>query len=714
MTDRGSQSGRFSGGRQLRARSVIAAVLIGASLVSIVVSSAVNYRSAEVLLKDQAESQIIQIGTSRVRSIERGVDRLAQSTISLAEDTALGEAFRDFSEAYAALDQQLTQDQNQQLVDAYDRARSTVAPPGFDVPSLESVLPASDRARYLQFHYVVKNPMPPEDRSGLDDAGDGSLYSEVHRQFNPWLRGRLAYDDDVLLINADGAVVYSAAKRFDLGTDLEVGPLRESLLATEVRGEIAQLPRGQARLIDFDSYLPAGNAPTAFLAAPVRYDGEYLGTLAVPIDGSDLSAFTTAGEDWEGTGLGTTGEFYIVGEDRLMRSDSRLAIEQPETYATAVVDAGYSSEVADAALAFGTTALIQPVETDAVAAGLKGDTFSDVSQNYLGVETFTVAGPITYPGVNWVAVSEISTDEAFQPLNSYIRRVLLLAVVLLPIIAVLGFLLARRLIRPIDPVVDAARRVSQGDLNVALPDQSRDEYGELARRFNEMVAALRDKEDALRRADDETTELLMSALPRRLIEQVKAGDLDIAESVRNGSIVAISIDGLVDDLSGDRDAQRDLGVDLHTFLADLAVRHEIDPVHSSASELLFGAGLESDELEADHAAAFVLAAQEGVAELASSVGADLIFRAGVAAGEFVAGLVGTDRLTFDAWGGPPRLAIGLMTMAAPDQILCDANTMGALDPTYRTERASRLVDLSGEPLDGWVLEGPQLTSTKTE
>lgn len=709
---------RSHGWGRFRARTLIAAVLVGASLVSMAMSAAINYRSAAELLRDRAEQQVVELGASRAERIESGTDALAQSVISLAEDKALGEAIRDFSVAYRNLDDRLTPAQDQELVDAYDRGLGSIAPPGFDVPDLDAVLPSADRARYLQFHYGVANPFPPEERNGLDDAGDGSEYTQVHVRHHPWLRNVVLADgrlEDVLLIDATGAVVYTVNKRADFGVDLPSGPLRESRLAEAILGPISRLPRGQAQIIDFDAYLPAANAPTAFLAAPVREDGRYLGTLAVPIVGSALSSITTAGGDWEAIGLGETGEVYVVGEDLLMRSDSRLATEDPEQYAAAVVDAGYDESIAAAAAAFGTTVLIQPVDTEAVRAGLVGDPFGDVSRNFLDQETLTVSRPLTIPGVNWVAVAEISTDEVFQPLQDYQRRALIVGALLVPVVILLGFGLARRLMRPIGPVVEAVRQVSAGDLTVEMADRSRDEFGELARRFNEMVATLRAKDDELRTANDEATELLLSAFPRRLVAQVKAGELDIAESVRNGSIVAIGVDGIVEDSGADRDAQRHVGVRLHTRLARLADRHGVDPVHSSASELLFGAGLESDELEAGRAAGFALAARRTVADLAGSEGAALTFRCGVAAGEFVVGLVGTDRLTFDAWGGPPRLAIGLMTVAGPGEILCDAVTVEALDDRYRTDRISGLVDMGGDVLDGWALNkrsGPPASGDK--
>ncbi len=49
-------------------------------------------------------------------------------------------------------------------------------------------LPKDDIDFYLQYHYIVANPNPPGEKDLLDDAGDGSSYSEVHWTVHPILR----------------------------------------------------------------------------------------------------------------------------------------------------------------------------------------------------------------------------------------------------------------------------------------------------------------------------------------------------------------------------------------------------------------------------------------------------------------------------------------------------------------------------------------------
>ncbi|MBU2511519.1 HAMP domain-containing protein [bacterium] len=66
-------------------------------------------------------------------------------------------------------------------------------------------------------------------------------------------------------------------------------------------------------------------------------------------------------------------------------------------------------------------------------------------------------------------------------------------------------LLARKYTRPIKKVVEAARRVAEGDLDLSIESNSRDEIGELARSFNYMLDKLREAkglEERLRKAEN--------------------------------------------------------------------------------------------------------------------------------------------------------------------------------------------------------------------
>jgi two-component system sensor histidine kinase MtrB len=75
-------------------------------------------------------------------------------------------------------------------------------------------------------------------------------------------------------------------------------------------------------------------------------------------------------------------------------------------------------------------------------------------------------------------------------------------VVVLAAAGVVGTLVARRTLRPVQDAADAARSVAEGLLETRLSVDSDDEFGQWAASFNEMVAALADKVVALEAARD--------------------------------------------------------------------------------------------------------------------------------------------------------------------------------------------------------------------
>ena len=72
------------------------------------------------------------------------------------------------------------------------------------------------------------------------------------------------------------------------------------------------------------------------------------------------------------TGLVNTGDTFIVGADGLMRSDSRLFLENPEQYKHDVIEAGTPPDVAETAIRLGGTTLVQPAAFEANRAAQKG------------------------------------------------------------------------------------------------------------------------------------------------------------------------------------------------------------------------------------------------------------------------------------------------------------------------------------------------------
>jgi signal transduction histidine kinase len=73
-----------------------------------------------------------------------------------------------------------------------------------------------------------------------------------------------------------------------------------------------------------------------------------------------------------------------------------------------------------------------------------------------------------------------------------------------------GFYVSRRVVSPLDRLIDAARRVGTGDLSVRVPVEQENELGELARTFNAMTGELADSMQRLQ-ANEERLRIALDA-----------------------------------------------------------------------------------------------------------------------------------------------------------------------------------------------------------
>ncbi|MDG2438059.1 MAG: hypothetical protein P8M10_01995, partial [Ilumatobacter sp.] len=437
----------------LRAR--VSVTLVGVALVSVLLLSTVNFVFARLLIKDSVESQLTAVRDTRVQALEIGVDRLRSRVSSLAIDPSVAEALVDLSREFSNLNEDLSNDQVENLTALYD---AEVVPPfakaGVDIDSSELV-PASVAGRSAQRLYISENPNGFEERNRLDDAGDGSGYSAAHAVHHPMLRALLrnAGMSDLLLVDFDsGEVIYSTMKRIDLGTNAYTGPYAESGLGRAVE-KLTTVAPGNTVLSDTFFYVPTQGVPVFFLAAAVRSGSDLVGALITEVPVSALTDVMTAQEDWQRLGLGVTGESYIVGGDRTLRTDTRAWLKDPADYLDRHLQRYDDPDSTDRIALIGSPVLVQPVDNDAVTESLDGNQFSGTVKNYLGTKTWAAASPAAIEGVNWAVVVEVNESETSAALNSLLRRFVLVLAILLPLIAIFGVFLARSLTRPAQMLV---------------------------------------------------------------------------------------------------------------------------------------------------------------------------------------------------------------------------------------------------------------------
>ncbi|MCL1587677.1 MAG: HAMP domain-containing protein, partial [Actinomycetia bacterium] len=465
-------------------------MFVAVAVIAVIVIGLVNFLGARTIFSETVEAELASINSDRAQAVRAEINRARADVMAIARDTSIAQATRDLTTAFVELDGAqgaLETSQEQELEQFYAQVDEESGESGGS-----ALVPTGTAARYLQYHYIVDNPFAADQRQDLVDAEDGSSYSSAHAGYHPMLveRARTMGAADILLIgrDTDDSVVYSVNKQTDFGTSLTLGPYSATSLAAAVTAQLTSVPVGEAIIVDFESYGPHGYLPTMFIAAAVTDQTEVVGSVIAALPRNLLDDVTTFGGEWADVFEEGSGEVYLVGSDLLMRTNSRFWIEDPTSYVEDLATAGYPDEVAELVTQYDSTVLSQPVDTDAVAVALNGERYLDEGKNYLDDKTFASSEPLQLSGVDWVIVTEISASQANSFAVDYAWSLAFLALIAIPIAAVVGYFLARRLTQPVVPLTETSNAIARGDVGAEVPDLGRNEYGDLGNRVNTVSA----------------------------------------------------------------------------------------------------------------------------------------------------------------------------------------------------------------------------------
>jgi diguanylate cyclase (GGDEF)-like protein len=96
------------------------------------------------------------------------------------------------------------------------------------------------------------------------------------------------------------------------------------------------------------------------------------------------------------------------------------------------------------------------------------------------------------PLAGWSLVVAQPVEQAFAPVFSVVTRIFVIDLAVVLLFSFLAYEITAAIVRPLEALADAARRISQGELEVEVEGPSRhDEIGLLTRTFNDMARRLR-------------------------------------------------------------------------------------------------------------------------------------------------------------------------------------------------------------------------------
>jgi len=194
---------------------------------------------------------------------------------------------------------------------------------------------------------------------------------------------------DFFVISSKGTIVYSVTRESDLGQRIPQDLTDSSFY--QAFNLAKQSDSSDIQFADFLPYAPSNNDPAAFVIKPVEVNGKRMGYIAYQ---QPLDKINSILGDREG--MGETGESYLVGQDKLMRSDSYL---NPTEYS---VKASFTNK--------------NKVQTQAAHSALNGEKNTSIIMDYNDNPVVSSWDYIDVgSGVRWAIISEIDVAEAFNP-----------------------------------------------------------------------------------------------------------------------------------------------------------------------------------------------------------------------------------------------------------------------------------------------------------
>lgn len=635
-------------------------MLLATSILSVAVVGFIGYQSGRESLRASVFERLTEIRGSQARQLESQFNDLKNSLLVYTRGSTTSEAIEAFTPAFDQLQAATTSPaQWQAVLDYYNKQFGPNEEKQKGVrPDITALLPTSNAQKYLQAYYTA--PFTDWDKAiQFDDAGDGSAWSAANARFNDFFRGvvqRFNFED-ALLLDTRGNVVYTAYKGVDLGTNILDGPYQQNDLRAAYQKALASNSIDYVGITDFSDYQPA-DEPTAWMVTPVGPRGRVEGVLALQFPISKINRLMTFGMQWEAAGMGHSGETFLVGPDDLMRSDSRLFLEDPQEFEKEVVDAGTPPDIAEASIRQHGTTLVQPVATDATRRAQRGQTGTVIEQDYLGRETLQSYAPVNLPGLNWSVIAKIDTDEAFAPVAAFTRTLVLSTTLIIFVVSLAAMLLARLFVRPLRRLEAGAQQISSGDYRVALPVRTRDEFGDLTVAFNDMSRNLAIKEDLLAEQRRENDRLLLSLMPEQVVARYRDGEETIAQDHQNVTVIFADIVGL-DELSSALSSEKLLAiVNKLTQQFDAAAETlGVEQVRTLHNGYLASCGLSMPRLDnVRRTVDFAIEMERVIDRFNAETGHQLALRAGIDTGTVTSGLVGRSTLAYDMWGSAVNLA----------------------------------------------------------
>ncbi len=465
----------------LKVKLIVAFLMAG--LLPMLAVAIYSYGKSSSALENEALKKLVAVRNIKGSAVKRYFEGIRDQVQTFSHDVMVEDAMQAFTESFKEYTNEANVSSTDEIV-FRDKLKSFYVDQfsakykkenGIDIDSVKLLDQVKGNELALQYHYIANNSNPLGSKEVLDYANDGTSYSKLHAKYHPSIREYLQKFGyyDIFLVDIDsGNIVYSVFKELDYATSLLTGPYRDTNFADAFRKARDLNDKKSFVIVDYKKYTPSFEAPASFIASPIWSGSKKVGVAIFQMPIERLNAIMG-----QRSGMGETGETYLFGKDKLMRSDSYL---DSENYNVVSSFKNPSS---------GT------LKSSTVDLALGGSNGHLTTTNYLGKEVLSAYTPIDILGLKWGLISEMSSDEAFLAANSLKNTLFIMLIISCITIALFAFFLSSNLVNTIKAIanrlLESIRDVTQSSNRISDSSQQlSDSAVEAASSLQETVSSI--------------------------------------------------------------------------------------------------------------------------------------------------------------------------------------------------------------------------------
>ena len=382
---------------------------------------------------------------------------------------------------------------------------------------------------------------------------------------------------DFFIIDNKGNVFYTVTKEADYKTNLLSGEYSDSGLA-----ELFRKTKSNSKfaMSDFSPYAPSNNDPAGFIALPFTNNGLSV-VIALQLSIEKIDEIMQ-----QRSGMGETGESYLIGSDLRMRSDSFL---DPKGHSVIASFAGTVEE--------------NGVDTEAAKLAIKGKQGQKIIIDYNGNPVLSAYTPVDIHGIRWGLLSEIDVAEAFESIDTLHWNITIVILLLIIIITVVAVYITKSITSPLggepQEMRDISESIASGNLAIHFKEngETNSIYGSMKKMTNNIhgiISEIIDNSNSLASAAEETSALSLQS--SESLQEQQSSITQVATAVEEMSVsiseVAQNATNAASSAQSAQEVSNDANTKISRTINDLG---QLDKEISNASSVI--KTLESDTHE---------------------------------------------------------------------------------------------------------------------